>query len=130
MIVADTDVLIDALRGEAAVAGLIAKLLRERRLATTAITRLELGVGASTAQEKASVDQLLAAIPVLALDAESAGLAAEVGASLRTAGQSVPFADLAIAGICLRLGAELLTRNRRHFERVEGLALTAPPAGG
>jgi predicted nucleic acid-binding protein len=63
MIVADTDVLIDALRGEPVICDLIKNLLRERRLATTAITRLELGVGASSTQEKASVGAILAALP-------------------------------------------------------------------
>ena len=32
-------------------------------------------------------------------------------------------ADLAIAGICLELGASLLTRNRRHFEPIAELRL-------
>ncbi|MEX2529018.1 MAG: type II toxin-antitoxin system VapC family toxin [Gemmatimonadota bacterium] len=38
-------------------------------------------------------------------------------------GSPLPMADLAIAGICLELGASLLTRNRRHFERIEALRL-------
>lgn len=34
-------------------------------------------------------------------------------------------ADSLIAGIVLTAGAMLLTRNRRHFERVAGLRLAA-----
>lgn len=36
-------------------------------------------------------------------------------------------ADSVIAGIALARGAELLTRNRRQFERVRGLRLAALP---
>ena len=45
---------------------------------------------------------------------------------LRRQRDPIPMADLAIAGICLELGASLLTRNRRHFERIEGLRLEEP----
>ncbi|TVP58580.1 MAG: type II toxin-antitoxin system VapC family toxin [Gemmatimonadales bacterium] len=123
LIVADTDVLIDALRGRAPAARAIEDLLRSRRLATTAITRLELGVGAQLATQRSAVTALLATMPVLPLDAEAAAVAARVGASLRTAGKAIPMADLAIAGICLTLDLSLFTRNRRHFERIDGLRL-------
>lgn len=128
MIVADTDVLIDALEGRPAAVAVVEDLLRSRRLATTAITRLELGVGTRTDRERARVGTLLAAVPVLALDSEAAGLAAEVGSTLRSGGGLIPTADLAIAGICLSLDVPLLTRNLGHFQRIEGLRLMDPPA--
>lgn len=123
MIVADTDVLIDALQGLPGLTDLVEDLLRGRRLATTAITRIELGVGAGSPSERDGVEALLASVPVLPLDAEAAAVASRVGASLRSAGSGIPMADLAIGGICLALDVPLLTRNRRHFERIEGLRL-------
>jgi tRNA(fMet)-specific endonuclease VapC len=60
---------------------------------------------------------------VLPFDREAADLAAEAASRLRSEGQPLPMADLAIAGICLDLEASLLTRNRRHFSRIEGLRL-------
>jgi tRNA(fMet)-specific endonuclease VapC len=126
LIVADTDVLIDALRGRSPAAQVIEDLLRSRRLATTAISRLELGVGAQNASQRTAVQALLAAVPILPLDADAAGIASEVGATLRSSGQTIPLADLAIAGICLALDVALLTRNRRHFERIDGLRLVEP----
>lgn len=63
----------------------------------------------------------------LPLDAEAATLAVRAGASLRVSGATIPMADLAIGGICLSLGVPLLTRNRRHFDRIEGLRLVELP---
>lgn len=127
MIVVDTDVLIDALQGRPSASAFVKDLLRSRRIATTAISRVELGAAASGSSERKQVEDLLAAIPVLPLDGEAASLAAEQGASLRRAGTSIPMADLAIGGICLSLDVPLLTRNRRHFERIEGLRLADLP---
>jgi len=42
---------------------------------------------------------------------------------LEGAGVSIGMADSLIAGIVLEHGGRLLTRNQRHFERVEGLPL-------
>lgn len=127
MIVADTDILIDALQGIPVVTDRVEDLVRERRLATTSITRIELGVGATSKREEDRVTALLASLPVLPLDAEAAGLSAKVGASLRASGFGIPMADLAIGGICLALDVPLLTRNHRHFERIQGLRLADLP---
>ena len=127
MIVADTDVLIDALAGRGGAAALIEELIRSRRLASTAITRLELGVGIRGKPEEERIGRFLAAIPILAFDGDAARLAAQVGAALGREGRTIALADLAISGICLSLDAPLLTRNRAHFERVPGLRLARLP---
>jgi tRNA(fMet)-specific endonuclease VapC len=130
LIVADTDVLIDALEGVTGITDLVEDLLRGRRLATTAITRVELGVGAATPGERRRVADLLASVPVLPLDAQAAERAGEVGACLRASGRGIPMADLSIAGICLSLDVPLLTRNWTHFERIDGLRLADLPSSG
>jgi tRNA(fMet)-specific endonuclease VapC len=43
--------------------------------------------------------------------------------ALELRGEPIGMADSLIAGIVLQHGGTLLTRNRRHFERVEGLRL-------
>jgi predicted nucleic acid-binding protein len=42
---------------------------------------------------------------------------------LEARGEGVGMADYLIAGICLARRATLLTKNRKHFERVPGLLL-------
>jgi tRNA(fMet)-specific endonuclease VapC len=124
MILADTDVLIDYLRGEGREAERIALEL-EHGLATTVVTAFELWAGAigSTKRERA-VDALLGALTILPLDAEDARCAASLRRDLERAGKSIGMADSLIAGICVRHRAMLITRNRAHFERIPNLTLS------
>ena len=129
MIVADTDVLIDYLRGRGDTARRVAMELRARHFATTAITAFELRSGVRTAREAAAVETLLAAMTVLPLGAEEAQQAAESRREVESKGLPIGMADYLIAGVCLATDGILLTRNRKHFERVPGLKLSRLDAG-
>jgi len=122
MTIADTDVLIDFLAGKGEAQG-VEELLRRGALRTTAITRFELLVGAKTSKQLARLHQLLTAIPSLPLDDAATDVAAEIRRSLGQSGNSVGMADCLIAGIAVTSRCPLLTRNRRHFERIPGLKL-------
>ncbi len=123
MIVADSDVLIDALAGLEPSAIRVRHGIETRRLAIPAIVQFELLLGVRTPEELERVQHLVRPMAVLPFDKEASELAASVGRRLASEGQSLPMADLAIAGICLFLDLPLLTRNRRHFERIERLRL-------
>lgn len=123
MILADTDVLIDFLEDREPAAERVSVEIERGRLGTTAVTRLELLAGARTDRQSALILRLLEALPCLALDAVCADRAAEVRRTLEGRGETIGMADSLIAGIALAHRAMLLTRNRRHFERVQGLAL-------
>lgn len=125
--VVDSDVLIDALRGRREAADRIAFELRSGTLATTAISVFELLSGATRPADRELIQRLLQPMPILAADEESALRAAEVRRLLDAAGTPIGMADYLIAGICLSHSAVLLTRNRRHFERVPGLAAAFVP---
>jgi len=122
MIVADTDVLIDALRGKGARAR-VERELAAGRLATTVISSFELCSGARTATELQTVETLLGALRILDVDDAAARAAAAIRRSLEARGAGIGTADYLIAGICLTRGAVLLTRNQEHFRRVDGLNL-------
>lgn len=123
MIVVDTDVLIDALRGREPARSLVAEAIAAGRLATTTITVFELRSGADTSRTRAAIDRLLAPLEVLAFDEAAATRAGDIRRALEAEGTPIGMADYLIAGICLSRSAALLTRNRSHFERVEGLRL-------
>ena len=123
MIVADTDVLIDALRGRSPAAERIGLELETGGLATTAVSAFELRSGAKSAQAAGAIETLLAAMTILPFDEGAAERAAQARRELESAGTPIGMADYMIAGTCLAHSAILLTRNRRHFERVPGLAL-------
>jgi tRNA(fMet)-specific endonuclease VapC len=123
VILADSDVLIDALRGVEPVRTRVAEAIAAGVLATSAVTVSELCTGARTASEQASVDALLGPLSVLPLDGDVARVAAAVERGLRERGLRFGFADALIAATCLAAGASLLTRNTRHFGRIPGLKL-------
>jgi tRNA(fMet)-specific endonuclease VapC len=121
LVVVDTDLLIDYLRGRGAGVEIVRTLVRSRRLRVTTVTSLELRVGADFLARR---DDILSLVRhALPLDLRSSLLAGAVSATLRAAGQEIGFADSLQAGICLRHDLPLATRNRAHFERVEGLQL-------
>lgn len=121
--IADTDVLIDFLGGQAPGAARVAAALERGELATTAVTRFELRAGARGPKQERVLRELLEAIPTLALDALAADRAAAVRRDLERRGVGIGMADSLIAGIVLTTRGTLLTRNRRHFDRVPDLRL-------
>lgn len=123
MMVADSDVLIDFLRGREPVASRIALELRHGALRTTVISRFELLAGARGKRGEDAVFELLEAIPALPLTVTAADLAAASYRTLVSSGNQVPMADCLIAGIVLDGGHTLLTRNRKHFDRFSDLRL-------
>ncbi len=123
MIVADSDVLIDALRGREPFESRIAEVLATDSLATTAVSAFELLSGAKTETALTKVRQLLAPLEILPIDAAASSAAAEARRSLEAQGKTIGMADYLIAGVCLSRSLVLLTRNRKHFERVPGVVL-------
>jgi tRNA(fMet)-specific endonuclease VapC len=123
LILADTDVLIDYLAGLEPVTGCVASYAAADRLQTSAITCFELLSGAREGKCGERVRQMFSAIPVLPVDRAAADRAATLRQELEAGGLSIGMADSLIAGIALAYGIPLLTRNRKHFERVQGLRL-------
>ena len=123
MIVADSDVLIDYLRRRQPGAAAVAAALRRGQLHTTILNCFELLAGAQSSQPEESVLALLESLSILPLDFEAARKAAEISRELDRLGVGIGMGDILIAGIVLAQGGILLTRNRRHFERIPGLPL-------
>jgi tRNA(fMet)-specific endonuclease VapC len=124
MIVADTDVLIDFLRGRGEGAHRVATELQTRSFATTAITAFEILSGARTPRQKKAVTTLLEAMTVLSFGPEEARIAADIRQEVESRGQPIGMADYMIAGVCIATDSILLTRNRKHFERIRELKLS------
>lgn len=123
MILLDSDVLIDYLRGREPVRTALQKLFSAGRLRTTVINQFELLAGSRQTAQGRSVADLLAVLKILDLDTESASVAGQLKRDLTAAGNDIGMADCLIAGIALTHQLPLLTRNRRHFERVPQLRL-------
>lgn len=122
LVVVDTDLVIDFLRGKGPGTGLVRELLAHHRLRFTAITAFELRVGTDFLPRRDEILQLLRS-RTFPLDPSCALRAGEVAAELRAAGRDIGLADCLQAGTCLRFGLPFATRNRKHFDRVDGLSL-------
>ncbi len=94
-------------------------------LATTTISAFELLSGARTPHEVEAIEAILAALPALPFDERAGRAAASCRRGLETSGKTIGMGDYLIAGICISRGAPLLTRNRKHFERIPVLLLDA-----
>ncbi len=125
MRVADSDVLIDVLRGRSPVAERMARELQAGSVATTAGSVFELMSGARTQRERARIERLLGPMAILPFDHAAGLAAAEVRRVLEKSGTGIGMADYQIAGICLSRQTPLWTRNRSHFERVPGLRVSS-----
>lgn len=123
LVIADTDILIDALQGHDPVADRVTTGVETGGFATTAISAFELLSGAASDRAREQVERLLAALPVLPLDEPAGRKAAEIRRVLDRRGTPIGMADYLIAGICLVRSATLLTRNTSHFSRVPELRL-------
>lgn len=128
MIVLDTDVMIDLLVKREPTTGFLEDLQDQGEgLATTSVGAGELLRGAhddAEALDKAlTMLRALAEVPVGPRAARRYG---EVMHALDRAGTRIPTADGLIAAAVLEAGAQLVTRNVRHFDRVAGLEVLEP----
>lgn len=126
MILVDSDVLIDALRGREPSRSRIAAGLEEGTLATTAVNAFELRSGARTSKQKEDIEGLLTPLAILPFDEGASRAAASTRRELESRGETIGMGDYLIAGVCLSRALPLLTRNRDHFARVPGLLLVDP----
>jgi tRNA(fMet)-specific endonuclease VapC len=127
MMVADSDLLIDFLRGRDPGRARIKLEISTGRLATTAINAFELLSGARSELDRERVAALLAALIILPVEEPSAARAAETRIHLEGQGAGIGMADYLIAGVCLDKGGVLLTRNLAHFGRVPNLNIAGRP---
>lgn len=124
----DTDVLIDFLRNRDPGSRSYENWRKRAKVGITALTAFELLQGArgSVAKEK-RFEEAKSLIEqqqfVLPLDATSADKASEISAGLRALGKDLEIRDLFNASICISNMLPLLTRNRRHYDRVASLKL-------
>lgn len=125
----DTDFLIDATGGIRRAVETIARLEPEG-IAVSIVTVAEFYEGAFRFLESEAVlaefRMLLEPYRVLPVTDSVAGRFGRVRASLRRQGRLIPDMDLLIAATALEAGLTLVTRNRRHFERIPELRLHWP----
>jgi tRNA(fMet)-specific endonuclease VapC len=122
VLLADTDLVIDFLRGRGDGADLMPIWLRSRRLRLSVVTLFELRSGHDWERRGSRIESLFLGGP-LPFERDAALHAGAIEAMLRVRGTPIGVADVQQAGICRALDLPLATRNRDHFARVEGIEL-------
>jgi tRNA(fMet)-specific endonuclease VapC len=122
----DTDWVIDHLNQIDRVVNRL-KELRPQGLALSIISLAELSEGVQYSrnpdQSQQALDAFLEDVSVLGIDDEICKIFGRERGRLRKAGQLIGDFDLLIAATGLHYGLTVLTNNRQHFERVEGLQI-------
>jgi tRNA(fMet)-specific endonuclease VapC len=122
----DTDWVIDHLNH---IDRIVARLkeLRPQGLAVSIISLAELDEGVQYSREpeqsQQALDAFLEDVSGLGIDEAVCKIFGRERGRLRRAGQLIGDFDLLIAATGLHYGLTVLTNNRQHFERVEGLQI-------
>lgn len=114
----DTDVIIHLLSKDQHTREIIESL--DADFFTVAINAFELWYGR---KENEGVFELLEWLDVLPLDEKSALTAADILRELKKTGTILDIKDLFIGAICITQRIELLTLNRKHFDRLQKFGL-------
>jgi len=114
----DSDVLIALLRKDEQTKRVLDSL--DANFYTTAINSFELWYGRKKSE---TVFELLEWLQLIDLDNMAARLAADMLRQLKSKGKIVELRDLFIAAICITNEVELLTYNKKHFERLKSFGL-------
>jgi len=109
----DTDVLIDHLRGHHQFRA------RRNRVFYSIVTRCELFAGRTGDEDL--FRRLLSAFSEIGIDRPIAEAAGRIRRSTQ-----IPLPDAIIAASAIEFGVPVMTRNRRHYERVPGLRIRTP----
>lgn len=126
MAVFDTSFIIDLLKGKIEAKEKLKELKYEAKFITTP-SIMELWHGANisnlASQEKEKVLRLIHAFTVLNLDTDSALIAGEIEADLHKKGKMIETEDIQIGAISKNKKERLITKNKKHFERIKGLKI-------
>jgi len=128
----DTDVLIDYLRKPSPEVQRVIERVLEKKLnaCITSINAFEIWYGVHLAPEKAKLarctEKFLGRLEIVDFDYESAVEAGRVLADLRKRGEPIEIRDLFVGCICKVGSMPLITRNLKHYKRIQGLSVLTP----
>ena len=132
MVCLDTTFLIDVIKGRKEAAAIENELIESEDVISVAVPSiielfrglyLEANLKHINESEITKIDSLLSTFGILELGKESAARAGKLEAELMNKGDKVDIEDIMIAAICIENDEVLITKNKKHFERIEGLEI-------
>ena len=119
----DTDVCVDFLRNRAPGVNHFLSAVQKYRCVISAVTAYELVLGSKLMKTTQDIEGFIQNLEVVPFSLEVAKIAGELHAELRSRHLEIGLPDIFIAASCLYYGLPLLTMNRKHYSRIEGLHL-------
>ena len=114
----DSDILISFLNKDVRTKEILDSL--DADFSTTAINSFELWFGR---KKNETVFELLSWLKPIELDDKSARMAADMLRKLKKKGKVIDLKDVLIGAVCIKNDMELLTNNKKHFERLKEFGL-------
>jgi len=128
----DTDILIDYMRKPSDAVKRIMKGVIERKISicTTSVNTFEIWLGAHLAPKQTQLieetEDFIEQLEIVNFDYEASLEAGRAMADLRKRGQIVEIRDLFVGCICKISELTLITRNIKHYKRIQGLKVLTP----
>lgn len=120
--VIDSNIFIDHLRAKNKLKTKFYQLLQsEKAIFVSTVSVYEIYSGAATLDKQTNIQVLLKGIVILPFEYETSIIAAQIFNQLKVKSQLIEFRDIFIAATCLVHHLPIVTLNKKHFERIEGL---------
>lgn len=121
--VIDTGIFIDFLRSKDKSKTILTSLEANAEIYISSVTVFELFVGATDSRKLQHVQTLIDSIPTVPFTNDVAQTAADLHLQLKARNKIIEFRDLFIAATALAYNQPLLTKNIKHFSRIDSLQL-------
>ena len=95
----------------------------KQKLYISSISLYELYIGALNANKQNDVELITEDLIKLPFTFEAAKVASEIYHQLRLSNKMIEFRDIFIAATCLVNNMPIVTLNKKHFERIDGLEM-------
>ncbi|MEK6928114.1 MAG: PIN domain-containing protein [Nanoarchaeota archaeon] len=128
MVCLDTSFIVDILRGNKEVTSILSKfdnLNISKSIPSPVLSEIFQGMHLSKdlKQEQDKIMQLMNSLEILSLTQESSILAGKISSNLLNSGQDIGLVDCMIAAIAITNNETLITRNLKHFGKIENLKI-------
>ena len=132
MVCLDTTFLIDVIKGRQQVQNIEDKIISKGEritIAAPSLTELFRGLYLKknlkhvTQEEIENINEIISSFKILDLKKESAILTGKIEVDLTNKGDVIDIEDMMIASICIKNNETLITRNKKHFEKIQELKI-------
>jgi tRNA(fMet)-specific endonuclease VapC len=121
--VIDTGIFIEHLRAKDKLATTLYKISDNTELFISSVSLYELYMGATTKEKELDIERITEDLTVLSFTDTVAQKAAKIYHQLRVSNQMIEFRDIFIAATCMVNELPIVTLNKKHFKRVDGLKI-------